>query len=55
MSISLLALFFPCCILATLLGMQVEAAELKLLTGKYNYRPQKAQWITPLATHQKHS
>lgn len=50
MSISLLALFFPCCILATLLGMQVEAAELKLLTGKYNYRPQKAQWITPLAT-----
>ena len=41
-----LFLYFVTCLLLFLLSMQIQISELRLLTGKYNYRIQAAQYVT---------
>ena len=41
-----LYLYFVTSFLSYLLSMQIQVSELSLLTGKYNYRIQAAQYVT---------
>lgn len=49
---SIATLLFPLLLsfAALLLGLQIQMSELRLLTGRYNYRVQAPQWVTFLST-----